>query len=291
VSIILNAPAKVNLFLRVKGKRPDGYHNIETLFEKIALSDKITLEKMETGISVVSDEPALPLDGTNLAYQAASAVMERCSIDSGVRIAIEKRIPIGAGLGGGSSNAAAVLRGANDLFAAGLSTDELKELAGRIGADVPFFLSDKSWAIGRETGDEIEEIECKAVFWHIIIAPRFEIRAGEAYAWFDNTGATGGGDLSAAVKAATGGDIRALKVSMHNDLEGLALERSEDLRRLKRLLLEEGAAWALITGSGPALFGITQKEREVARLRGIIEEELARSRMDWKVFTAPTLTN
>ena len=146
--LVLKSPAKLNLYLDVLRKRPDGFHDIDTIFEKIALFDIITIKPLGKGIKVTSDNPALPTGKKNLAYKAARILFEKTGFKKGVSINIKKNIPLSSGLGGGSSNAASTLLGVNRLFKLGLNKKELVEIAKTLGAYVPFFLYDYNFALG-----------------------------------------------------------------------------------------------------------------------------------------------
>ncbi|MCX5715474.1 MAG: 4-(cytidine 5'-diphospho)-2-C-methyl-D-erythritol kinase, partial [Candidatus Omnitrophica bacterium] len=182
-SIVLKAPAKVNLYLDVLKKRPDGYHDIETIFERIALFDTIIIKNSpDKKIRVTSDHPGLPLGRDNLVYKAAEAIFKKAGLKVGVCVDIKKRIPVAAGLAGGSSDAASMLIGINRLFRLGLSKAQLAGLARAIGADVAFFLYDCSFAIGTGRGDQIKPLPINdASIWHIIIPFNFGISAHSAY--------------------------------------------------------------------------------------------------------------
>ncbi len=286
-SIVINAPAKVNLFLKVLGKRPDGYHNIETLFEKIALFDKIRLTKAASGITVSSDA-RLPNGRDNLAYRAAELLADRQKKPLGIKIEIEKSIPIGAGLGGGSSDAAAVLVGVNRLYNIGLSRGELERLGRELGADVPLFVSDSVWALGTERGDRLKGIETGMRLWHILIVPPFPILSGDAYERLDKYRGLASILMDDVLRAVEGNDIGFLGKNLYNDLEGIALEKLALLKELKKMLIEYGARGAAITGSGPALYGIVERKEEVMRLKKRIEmiEEVK----EWQIYIAPTLS-
>jgi len=289
-SIVINAPAKLNLFLKVLGRRPDGYHTIETLFEKIALFDSITLKKAPEGIDVISGEKRLPGGEDNLAYRAARLLKETYKDLAGVKIIIEKRIPIAAGLGGGSSDAASVLTGMNALYDMGFDKSELNRLAKILGADVPFFLSEDVWAVGRERGDSIEGIKTPMSLWHVLVIPPFWVFSKDAYEWVDKKeqGRPGPeiGNITACVK---GNDAAAVGKNLYNDLEDTSLERMQSLKGLKGTLVKHGARGALITGSGPCLFGITEDKKEVARLRDKMEHAVGKDRGKWKFLIASTL--
>jgi len=289
-SITVKAPAKVNLFLKVLRKRPDGYHDIETIFEKVALFDTIRIKKSKGGIRVRSDSAGLPTGKENLAYQAASALQDACGVPIDAEIEIEKGIPIGAGLGGGSSDAAAVLAGINKLFALGISGEETAVLARGIGADVPFFLSGSAWGVGRQRGDEIEAIDTEMELWHIFTIPPFSIRSSQAYEWSDKAERREEGPgVKEVLRAIRENDIRSLGKRLWNDLEGLSYERSGFFKELKEALLEDGSSGALISGSGPVLFGIFSGKREVMRSKAKIEGLIASTKEKWQILTASTL--
>jgi len=288
-TITILAPAKVNLFLRVFGKRPDGYHTIETLFEKIAIFDKIELTKASGGIKISSAETKLPLGMDNIAYRAVELLEERCGRPLGVEIKIEKSIPIGAGLGGGSSDAAAVLSGVNSLYDLRLENEELVSLGGRLGADVPLFIMDTPWAIGRERGDVIEGIESRMKLWHIFFIPQDSVLSGEAYEWIDGAGRRESPGIQAALDAIKQNNISLLGKSLHNDLEGLSFEKISFLKEAKDTLVESGAAGVLISGSGPVLFGIFGSEEEVITSKRKVEERVGTGQHRFRVLVAPTL--
>lgn len=286
--IVLKAPAKVNLFLKVIGRRADGYHDIETLFEKIGLFDKITLE-MSCRISVSSDNNDMPKEQDDLTFKAAKLLEERCKMPLGVSIKIEKSIPVGAGLGGGSSDAAAVLKGLNSLYKLELSTEELSILGAKLGADVPFFISERTWAIGRQRGDSIEPFDTQMKLWHLLIVPRFVIRAKEAYDWKDqSTKVQRRSVFDTALSALKNNDIEALGNNLYNDLEGATFKREPFVEGLKKGLVDAGARGAMVSGSGPCLFGIIDKEKEVLALKKRVEQKI-KGKESFRVFVAPTL--
>ena len=311
--IIIKAPAKVNLFLKVLRKRPDGYHDIETIFEKVALFDTIRMKRAKTGIKVRSDYPGLPKGKENLVYQAAQMMQEACGKPLAVEIELEKKIPVCAGLGGGSSDAASVLLGLKKLFGLRIPEEKMRALARKIGADVPFFLSKSAWAVGRHIGDRLEKIKTDMKLWHLFVVPPFSVSSKEAYEWRDKAGkvlrslwrsrwsrhyARSGStllrkvgekaDISDALDAIRKDDAHSLGRSLYNDLQGLSLARSGLFGEFKELLLDNGACGALISGSGPVLFGIYKEEREVVRSQEKIERLIAEKGKTWQVLTAAT---
>src|SRR3989338_5202174 len=181
----LLSPAKVNLFLTVLKRRVDGYHNLHTLFERVDLCDKITITKTACRISVRTNVPDLPNDSRNIATRAAELLKKYARVREGARIRIQKRIPIAAGLGGGSSNAATVLLGLNRLWRLRLSKTRLLKLAAKLGSDVPFFILETPFAEGRGRGEILKPIRLKgAKLWHVIVKPPFGISTKHAYQVF-----------------------------------------------------------------------------------------------------------
>ena len=181
-TIQLTSPAKINLFLEILGKRNDGYHDIVTVFEKIDLCDRIQLSEYGGDIKITSNVEGLVSGEDNLAYRACSLLKESYGISNGVKIHIEKNIPIAAGLGGGSSNAAATLKGLNKLWRLGIKDEELYSIGKKIGADAPFFIFNHSFAIGKGRGDEINPIKTDLKMWHVIITPPVAVSTREIYA-------------------------------------------------------------------------------------------------------------
>ena len=166
-SIELTAPAKVNLFLKVLGKRKDSYHNLHTFFERIDLCDTIRISKAPQDIIVTSDRPITGDPSDNIAYKAASLILRYAKVQGGARIRIQKRIPMAAGLGGGSSDAAAVLIGLNKLYNLKVNRFTLMRLGAKLGADVPFFLLDAPFAIGKSRGDKLKKADIRLRPWHL----------------------------------------------------------------------------------------------------------------------------
>jgi len=256
--IHLLAPAKVNLHLRVLGVRPDGYHDLESVVQKISLYDKITLvEEEQPGIRVTCAEPGVPSGPENLAHKAAALLMDVSGIEGrGVSILVEKHIPHGAGLGGGSSDAAAVLLGLTDLFGLSIGPDHLHELAARIGSDVPLFLHPSpSMVTGRG------EIVRRAPLWidafFVVVFPGFEISTQWAYSNFRLTKKTCKYTIST-LKKVEGGKLAPDRWQdlLVNDLEAAVMTRYPEICRCREDLVRFGARASLMSGSGSAVFGL-----------------------------------
>jgi len=260
--------AKVNLGLEVLGVREDGYHELRTLFQTIDLHDDITLRPRKAGIVVRCDHPLVPTDATNLAAQAAEALRRYARIASGVEITIRKRIPVGGGLGGGSSNAAAVLLGLDRIWRLGLGPAGLHLLARRLGADVPFFLLGGT-ALGLARGDEVYPLHQQLRAWVVLVDPGLPVSTARVFARVD-AGLTPRGNSSSIfyfVSRELQG-ARAFRLLV-NDLEEAALEEAPALRgqarRIRGVLLKEGARLAALSGSGSSYFGLFDGARPARR--------------------------
>jgi len=260
--LTLSAPAKVNLFLRVLSKRPDGYHEIFSLMQPLSLSDEITLEVTDGGgIDVQCSEGSVPGGPGNIAYSAAKLFFEAVGEGragrsggppQGLSIRIEKKIPAGAGLGGGSSDAAAVLLGLNELFSAGLGREELMEMGARIGSDVPFFVLGGA-ALARGRGEVLTPVKLPP-FDYILINPGFEVATGWVYSNLRLTKERQNNMLTVLVESFESPEN--IKDFLINDLEDVTIGRHPEVAVLKRKLLDNGATGALMSGSGPTVFGL-----------------------------------
>jgi 4-diphosphocytidyl-2-C-methyl-D-erythritol kinase len=242
----LDAPAKVNLALRVLERRPDGFHSIETLMAPLALADGLEVElKDGEGVDLSCSDPSLPTDGTNLVCKAVEVFARATGKPIGVRIHLEKRIPHGAGLGGGSSDAAAVLKALNILTEAGFGVSELETLAGAIGSDVPFFIRCVP-AVCRGRGEVVEPVEGIPAAEILLVKPPFPVSTAWAYgAWAASKkpGETFSGILGS--------------IDMTNDLEAPVFSKHLQLPVLKHWLgAQPGVAAAMMSGSGSTIFAV-----------------------------------
>ena len=172
--ISLKAPAKINLFLEILGKRNDGYHEIETVMQEIDLVDNLQFEEIQEGVRLNCNDKNIPSDENNLVCKAANLILNECGIRKGVLISLEKNIPVGAGLGGGSSDAAATLKALNLLWKIGLNDAELMEFAAKLGSDIPFFIKGKT-ALCSGRGEKITPIEVKSEMNYLVIFPHIKI--------------------------------------------------------------------------------------------------------------------
>lgn len=269
MALTLWAPAKVNLFLEVLRRRGDGYHEIRTVLQLVDLCDRITLlPHRGGGISLECTGLPCPTGEENVAYRAAALLVKTCGIRRGIQIRIEKRIPIGAGLGGGSSDAATTLWGLNRLFGLGLMQEELGRLGAQLGSDIPFFfVGPTAWAGGR--GEELHPLSPPPPSWLLIVSPGFPISTAWAYASLELTGE----DKSITVlPLLEKGDYDSFFSAPWNRFEEVIFRRYPVVQHLKERLSAWGAKPALMTGSGSAVFGRAGGREEAegwaARLRG-----------------------
>jgi 4-diphosphocytidyl-2-C-methyl-D-erythritol kinase len=256
--ITLHAPAKINLYLKILGRRPDGYHELETLMQKVALYDALELSLTdEPGISLSCPDADLPEDERNIAFRAARLFLSRTGrARQGVQIVLRKRIPTAAGLGGGSSDAAAVLKGLNQLLRTGFPAEELAAMGLQLGADVPLFIHDfpAAWATG--IGERLEAAEplrgCKA----LLVNPGIAVSTKWVYQQFSErialTEAAAPFTLSSPLSRAW----RHLPSELFNDFEAVTAARHSEISSLKKRLLAAGASKALMSGSGSTVFGL-----------------------------------
>ncbi len=254
----LRSPAKVNLYLEVLEKRPDGYHEIQTLMQRVDLFDEVEICLGGRGIQLVCEGEAIPGKMENLACRAARSFFEEFGIQGNLQIHLEKRIPVAAGLGGGSSNAATVLMGLNDLLLPGGDRERLMALGAKIGADVPFFIFQQP-ALARGIGERLVAVSLPRSLWFLLLVPSFRISTAWAYAAYDRISHKKREPLQ--IKDSYPELVDLLPV-LQNDLEFAALPRHPQIARMKEELIAGGAKGALMSGSGPVIFGIFASKKE-----------------------------
>lgn len=256
--IILHAPAKINLYLKILGRRPDGYHELQTLMQKVALYDELELSLIEEpGISLSCPGADLPQEEGNIAVRAAQIFLKHVSKEKqGLRIVLRKRIPIAAGLGGGSSDAAAVLQGLNQLVAADCPVQELAALAMRLGADVPFFVYDYPAAQATGIGEKLQAAAPLHGFKVLLVNPGIAVSTKEAYQTFSQISERIALTEAAAPFTLSNPFSQVLPLDLFNDLETVTAARHSVISSLKRRLLAAGASGALMSGSGSTVFGL-----------------------------------
>lgn len=257
--------AKINLTLDILGTRPDGYHEVEMIMQSVALHDTLTLERAEEGIALTTSVPWLRADDKNLAWRAAALVKERYGLEDGVRIYLTKRIPVAAGLAGGSADAAAVLRGMDRLFHLRLSDAELCALGAELGSDVPFCLMGGTClASGR--GEVLRRLASLPPVWVVLAKPRVSVSTAWAYKNYDELGADRHPDNALAEEKIKARDIKGLAPLLCNVLESVTVRKYGVIEEYKELMLKEGALAAMMSGSGPTVFALTTKKSVAQRI-------------------------
>jgi 4-diphosphocytidyl-2-C-methyl-D-erythritol kinase len=275
------SPAKVNLHLRVLRKREDGYHDIATLMQPISLYDEMIFCPAENGITIQCPGSSVPENENNIVFRAAAALFSQASCSSGIHITIHKRIPVAAGLGGGSSNAATALTTINDLMGIHYTRENLMKIGANIGADIPFFILGKSaWAFG--IGDQLHTVDYIPLLWFVLINPGFEISTKMIYENF-NLRLT---KQAVKYKCPALYTIEDLIKGLYNDLEKVTLGLHPELQHIENHLIQNGALGALMSGSGPTVAGIFTEEKEALKAKEAIERIREK---EWSVFVAHSL--
>jgi 4-diphosphocytidyl-2-C-methyl-D-erythritol kinase len=266
----ISAFAKINLYLRVVGRRQDGYHEIETIFQLIRLADTLSFDLASAGETIVEcDDPALPADERNLVRRAAAALRDTTGASAGARIRLAKRIPMGAGLGGGSSDAAATLAGLRRLWGLAVDDGTLHALAAGLGSDVPFFLHGGTvLATGR--GEVLTPLPDAPPLSLVLVSPPFGVSTPWAYgAW--RTGAAGP-SAAACCDALARGDLDALAGTLRNDLEPGVVAAHPEVETIRQRLLSAGAVAARMTGSGSTLFALARDPNHARRIAAAVND-------------------
>jgi 4-diphosphocytidyl-2-C-methyl-D-erythritol kinase len=278
----LESTAKVNLRIEILKKREDGYHEIETILQKISLHDTLHFSiKKGKGVTITTDHPSLPAGKENLVYKAVQSMLKVSGYKGGVHIQIEKRIPLGAGLGGGSSNAATTLKALNQLLDLGVSKKRLMEMGLEVGADVPFFFLEGA-AMGSGIGERLKKIELPAL-WFVLIYPNFEVSTRWAYQNFVLTNQRIHFNLQKFTKTPEG-----ISHILLNHLEEVVSKKYPQIDIMKKILFSAGAMGTLMTGSGPAVFGIFPGQKGATEAYGRVEALV--KRRGWAVFRAHSIT-
>ena len=250
--MILRSKSKINLGLKVLNKRSDGLHNIVTIFQEVDFGDKIQLVKHKTGCQIKSDVDWIPVDNSNICHKAYSALCHELNQDFGVKISLEKRIPVGSGIGGGSANAATTLIGLNSLYNLGLNDKKLESIAVNIGADVPFFIKGGT-QIGQETGGKLSPITKKLEAAVLLVIPRLSISTEWAYSQLKNKLKSDNSILRFVDLMRK--DFLSFKF-FENDFEKIVIPAYPEIGSIKNKLLDSGAKFASLSGSGSTVFGI-----------------------------------
>ncbi len=277
--ISVKAPAKINLTLDVTSKRPDGYHEVEMVMTTVDLADRIDLTLLgHDEISLDCSASFVPDDMRNHAFKAAKLLKDRYHIEKGVRIYIDKQIPVAAGLAGGSSDAAATLRGLNKLWGLHLSLDELAEIGAEIGSDVPFCVYGGT-ALAKGRGEKITHLSTPAPCWVVLAKPPIGVSTADVYGNLRVPEIKNHPNTQKMLRAIEQHDFWLMCQSLGNVLEEVTLERYPQVKQIKDLMIESGADGVLMSGSGPTVYALVQKEARVHRiynaLRGFVKDVYA----------------
>jgi len=272
----LEAPAKVNLTLNVIGKRADGYHELETVMLQINLRDKIFLQTGGSGIKVTTNSTEIPDNEENLAFQAAHLLYSKYSLPTGLQIFIEKNIPVGAGLAGGSTDAAAVIKGINELFDLRLKQEEMLQLGLMIGSDVPFCLLGGA-ALARGRGEILTPLPAGPRMEMVLVKPEYQLSTREIYRDFRMERVQEKPDNVAFLEAWRQCDMIGIVAEMKNVLETVSLEKCPEINIIKDKLAVLGAQRTLMSGSGPSVVGVFMSRDEAHNAWGIIKDQYRES--------------
>lgn len=266
MKIYEKAPAKINLSLDVLRKREDGYHEVEMVMTHIDLADRLELEELYRDTIIISSHAGyIPLDEKNLAFQAAKLIKERYHVKKGVYIHLDKRIPVSAGLAGGSADAAATLRGLNRLWRLNISEAELCKLAEELGSDVPFCVVGGT-VVARGRGERLERIPSPPPCWVVLVKPPVNVSTADVYGRFRADATRMRPTSARMVQAIRDGDFREICGSLGNMLEEVTIPMYPEVRQIKESMLKLGADGALMSGSGPTVYALVQRESKVARI-------------------------
>jgi 4-diphosphocytidyl-2-C-methyl-D-erythritol kinase len=278
--LVVSAAAKVNLALEVLSRRPDGYHEIATVMQAVDLSDRLTLEDAPA-IEVQTSAPDVPTDERNLAYRAAAMLREAAKVEHGVRITLDKRIPVAAGLGGGSTDAAAVLAGLNRMWGLAWPIERLEELAAGLGMDVPFFLRGGA-ALGTGRGEQLTTLR-SSVLALVLVNPRFPVSTAETYGRVTPALYTDGGRARTVAGALSGRGAGRVAASLYNGLELAARGAYPQIGQMEAALTAAGALGAMMSGSGPTVFGVARSFEQARQIRTRV------ARGAWECWAVRTL--
>ncbi len=279
MKIYEKAPAKINLMLDVLHKRPDGYHEVEMVMTMVDLADRLEMVELPRDTIIISSQAGyIPLDEKNLAFQAARLIKDRYDVKKGVHIHLDKKIPVAAGLAGGSSDAAATLRGLNRLWGLHIPIQELQQLGAELGSDVPFCVTGGT-ALATGRGELLTPIDNPPQCWVVLAKPPINVSTADVYTRLKSSQITKHPSSSNMIAAIQAGNFHEVCGQMGNVLEDVTLKLHPEVQHLKEAMMRLGADGTLMSGSGPTVFGLVSKESKVPRiyngLRGFCREVYA----------------
>ncbi len=282
------AHAKLNLSLDILGTRNDGFHEVSMILQSIALADQLFFERSDVGINLtvepsdIEGADLLPTDEHNLIVKSARIIFERFNLNGGLNIRLKKNIPIGAGLAGGSADAAATLRAINKIFDLNLDNDRLKEIATEIGSDVPFCIEGGT-ALAEGRGERLTQLPSLPTIPIVLVKPRGAVSTALAYKTYDTDPSPEHLDNLQLVEAIKIGDVEAVGELMFNVLERVAVKFNPSIIDIKQRLLDAGAPAAMMSGSGPTVFALARSKEDAARIAQSIGD------VDAKIFVTNTV--
>lgn len=269
----LKALAKINLGLDVLGRRENGYHDVKMVMQTIHLYDGVILEKTkEPGIHLETNLSYLPVDENNIAYKAAKMLQEEFEIPEGIRIQLKKYIPVAAGMAGGSTNAAAVLFGMNRMYHLGLTEQQLKDRGVKLGADVPYCIM-RGTVLAEGIGEILTPLPPMPRCYVLIAKPGISVSTKTVYEKFDALQDVDHPDIDRLMLGLEQGDLEKVASSMGNVLEGVTIGLYPVIEKIKQVMKQEGALNAMMSGSGPTVFGIFEERKTAKRAYNMIKEK------------------
>jgi len=265
--IKINSYSKINLTLNILARREDGYHEIETIMQSINLTDKVIITEEKEGIEIKCNHPQVPVDNQSLAYRSAEKILKKFGIERGVKIEIDKKIPLASGMAGGSANSATILVGINKLFNLNLSNKDLRKIGEELGMDVPFCIQNGT-ALAYQRGEKITPLPpINPPLWIIVINPGFKISTQWAYNNLDlKEGKGGKNNTKAMIAVLKEGRPREIAKNLFNYFETLIIKKYPEIGSVKDRLINEGALGAIMSGSGPTVFGIAQNKEKALQI-------------------------
>lgn len=268
----MKAYAKINLGLDVVKRLENGYHEVRMIMQTVGICDELDLERIEQGIELTTDHGELPADENNLVYQAAKLMLEHYGIASGIRIHLKKNIPVAAGMAGGSTDAAATMKGMNRLFDLGAELGELMELGVRIGADVPYCVLGGT-ALAEGIGERLTALPSVPEAYVLVAKPDISVSTRYVYEHLDAEGITHHPDIDGMVQAIETGSLQGVLERLENVLERVTVTSYPVIDTLKKKMCELGAVGSLMSGSGPTVFGIFTQKKQAEEAGSRIKEE------------------
>lgn len=267
------APAKINLFLDVIGRRKDGYHNINTVFLKLNFFDRICVKNHSKDIKVFCSHPKLKnAQADNLVYKAASLLQKTAKTKKGAKIYLKKRIPIGAGLGGGSSDAAATLLALNRLWNLGLSYKQLGKIGKKIGADVPVFLIPDNAAQAKGIGDRLRPIKLAKKLWFVLVIPQISVSTKDIYEALPRSLTKSRFDVKLLIYALKNSDLQMMEKTLFNRLETVTFKKHKLLKGIKQKISALGVRAVLMSGSGSVIFGLVENKKMAMHVKKKLQD-------------------